>query len=211
MSNKIPFEDEFETGDIILFSDRYIFPSALIKLFTESKYTHVGIILRDPTFTEKKLEGLYIFESTGLDNIKDVEDSKFKFGVQIRPFHEIYNSHPGEIYWRKLNIERNTEFYDKFITIHSDLHNKPYDTDPSDWFRAWLDIDNNKKRKDTFFCSAMVSYIYEQLGLLDESINWSIIRPKDLGTEDTKNCRLSFINCKVDNEKLIKCQKGYFM
>ena len=107
--------DNFDTGDIILFSDKSFIPSLLISYFTNSKYTHIGMILKDPTYIKEDLKGLYIFESTGLSSINDAEDNKNKFGVQIRKFEDVYNNYNGAIYWRKLNVNRNELFYFNLI------------------------------------------------------------------------------------------------
>ena len=39
--------DELETGDIILFSGNY-FLSYIVEYFTNSIYSHVGVVLKNP-------------------------------------------------------------------------------------------------------------------------------------------------------------------
>lgn len=207
---KMPHEDEYETGDILLFSEKTFIPSRMIEYFTESKYSHVGIILKDPTFINESLKGIYILESTGFSNVNDVENNKKKVGVQIRDFRKVYDDYNGAIYWRKLNVNRTIEFYDRLTEAHKVIHNKPYDTKPRDWIATLFDIERkNIQLTDRFFCSAMVSYVYKVLGFLPEDTPWSIIRPKDLGTEDVENNRIKFINCNVDKECIIKSYNSY--
>ena len=62
-------EDSFaiknlRTGDLILFDSLsegllYYFDK-LIKYFTNSKFNHIGMVVKDPTFTDKQLKGLYL-------------------------------------------------------------------------------------------------------------------------------------------------------
>jgi hypothetical protein len=211
---------EFETGDIILFSDKTFIPSRLIEYFTGSKYSHIGIVLKDPiyinsSFTNIELykhdesckyeKGLYILESTGMSNITDVEDNKFKFGVQIRKLEDVCKSYDGAIFWRKLNVPRDNNFYAKISEIHKLIHAKPYDINPIDWISTLFNINlGTTHLTNRFFCSALVAYIYTKLGFMSDNTCWSIIRPKDFGTEHSFNSRAQFINCTVDDEIVVK-------
>ena len=80
-----------KTGDIILFSshskDILSYFSSLIKWGTHSDYTHVAMILKDPCFLDKPLEGLYVWQS-GWEGKPDPQDNKTKLGVQITPLQE---------------------------------------------------------------------------------------------------------------------------
>lgn len=206
----IPRYEEFDTGDIILFSDITYIPSRIIEWVTGSKYSHVGIVLKDPTYINPLLKGLYIFESTGLSPIVDSEDNKRKTGVQIRKLENVLDDYNGAIYWRKLHTQRNEAFIQKIIEIHNKVHDKPYDVQPIDWLKSMFD----NRRGDSqiisrFFCSALVTYIYDVLGFVPPDTPWSIIRPKDLGTENVGTNRIKFINCILDNEIMIKSYESY--
>ena len=64
---------QFSTGDILLFEHKFdttsiktSFMSILdegIGWFSKSRYSHVGIVLKDPEFTSPHLKGLFLFES----------------------------------------------------------------------------------------------------------------------------------------------------
>ena len=43
--------------------NKYII-SLLITYFTDSEYSHIGMIVRDPDFTEKPLKGIYLWQSS---------------------------------------------------------------------------------------------------------------------------------------------------
>ena len=194
--------EEFETGDLLLF--KYTsFIGRFIEFFTSSNYSHCGIIIKNPNFGPEKMEGIYILESTGLDNIPDKEDNEIKFGVQLRKLEDVYGNFQGKIYYRKVKCSRNQQFYNKLKHAHSIVHNRPYDANPLHWVRAKYKTEiGNLQNKKTFFCSALVSFVYMTLGLLPLDTKWSIIEPCQLGTEKDKN-NLTFINCKIDDEIII--------
>lgn len=199
---------ELNTGDILLFKhyDNYngiihtVFTllNKAIRYFTGSKYSHSAIVVKDPRFTSNQLTGLYILESNS-EPFQDSENNQYKLGVELSSFDKVINTYNGEIYWRKLECKRDEEFYDKLDNIHSIIHNRPYDLIPSDWLNAMTKTyKKNTQRKKTFYCSALVSFIYTKLGFLDEKTPWTLISPEQLGTEHSDT--LTFINCKVEPE-----------
>jgi len=209
--NKISNKYNFQTGDIILFHHTNNFTSLsngfmsifgnLIEYITGSKYSHVGIIIRDPKFLNQQKKGLYILES-GWEDFPDVEDNEYKLGVELEEFDKVFNTYDkGNIYWRKLNCKRDAHFYKNLTEAHSIVHNRLYDTIPTDWIKAALKINKGDTQKKTkFWCSALVAYIYTYLGLLPKNIPWTLISPKMLSSESNE---LTFINCTLDKEKLI--------
>lgn len=202
-------KEDYETGDILLFSDKTFIPSKMIEFFTDSKYSHVGMVLKDPLFIDEKLNGLYILESTGFSDINDVEDNEKKLGVQIRELNKVCEEYNGAVFHRKLITVRDEEFYRRFSEAHEVIHNKPYDVRPVDWIKALIDVDvrkvNDTKR---FFCSALVAYVYDKLGLIKGEVVWDLIRPVDFGTENIKKKRLEF-NCVLKDEEVIKGYESY--
>ena len=79
--------------------------------------------------------------------------------------------------------------------IHDVVYDKPYDIVPTDWIQAFFQHDSRPQKIDRFWCSALVGYIYTQLGILKDDTDWSILRPVDfsLSGESVKfnsNCSL---------------------
>lgn len=172
--------DKLQTGDIILFHGEHFWFSTVVEYFSGSKYSHIGIILRDPVYLDKKLKGVYLLES-GQEDFPDCEDGNIKFGVQISDFKKVYDNYDGTIFWRRLNMQKPISIK-KLKEIHSVIHNKPYDELPLDLINAMLHKPNEHDRRlDRFFCSALTAYIYTQLGLLPSDTNWSLMNPKDFG------------------------------
>ena len=115
MLNKNIIEN-LETGDIILYSEK-IFYERVIQYFTNSKYTHIAMMLKDPIYINPSLKGLYIIES-GVESFNDAEDNEKKFGVQIVSFDKIMEKWEGEIFVRKLHYKRDKDFYKKLSEVH---------------------------------------------------------------------------------------------
>ena len=129
---------DLKTGDILLFDYEAggIFGlfTRLIQYFTKSKFSHVAMVLKDPSFIHPSLKGYYIWESSW-EGKPDPQDGKIKLGVQITPFDEIYEHYKekkSSIYVRRVNC--NPELFNdsKLKEIHDVVYNKPYDIVPKD-------------------------------------------------------------------------------
>ena len=185
--------DTLKTGDIILFNSNqggiWKFVSNLIRWGTQSEYTHIAMILKDPIFIDGSLKGLYIWES-GWENV----DGNTKLGVQITPLRdivELYRQTGGKCYYRRICCNENCFSVSKLKKLYANVVNKMYDLCPLDWIEAYFRIDLNPQKTDRFWCSAFVGYIYTYLGILEENVDWSILRPSDFSLEDN-NKHLQF-------------------
>jgi len=214
MDNYDKFCNQFKTGDIVLFDNTHPFTSydgiisSLVKYFTKSEWSHIGMIVKDPEFTDKKLDkGLYLWESN-LELFKESEDNKIKMAVQIVPLRKMIEHFDGNVIWRKLDSGDVQITNDKLRTIHELVHGKPYDINPIDWIEAYLEHSANPQKVNRYFCSALVARIYSFLELIDPKINWSIIRPSSFSKENLDDkVHLTLIN----NAKLmdeIEIKKG---
>ena len=136
-----------------------------------------------------------------MENTNDPENNRKKFGVQLTKFDYIMKNYNGKIYYRKLNCIRDNKFYNDIYNIHSDVHNLPYDDNIIDLLKADLNLDIGNTQKNTFWCSALVAFIYVKLNFLDSSTPWTIIKPFAFSDKSKK---LSFKNCTVEKEILLK-------
>lgn len=181
---------ELDTGDIVLFRGNHLL-SHILECMGRSKYSHVGMILKNPKYIRPDLEdGLYLLESSS-NNTPDVEDQQFKIGVQIHRLEDILPEFSkGSVYVRYLDCPRDDVFYKKITEVHEDIHNKPYDFNPEDWIRAeWnlihpLEINPAYQKTDSFWCSALLCYIYGKLDCLDSEMDWSLIAPREFSSEE---------------------------
>lgn len=195
--------DFLQTGDIVLFKGRTII-SYLLEYFGRSPYSHVGIIIRNPSFLNKDLEdGIYLLES-GWNGIPDSESGTPKVGVQIHFLQDILDEcKSGTVFVRKVNCVRNASFYQTLQNVHREILNKPYDLKPWDWLMGLyaehhqVPLDPAYQRTDSFWCSALLAYVYEKLNLI-QPVNWSLIAPREFSDAG----KLQFM-CDVDKETLL--------
>ena len=188
----------FQTGDIILFSNEgggwfdWLF-SKSIKTVTHSKYTHCGMVLKDPEFIDKTLKGLFLWES-GWENIPDAETGKDIFGVRITPLYPLLKEckKTGKTYIRRLNHGNVMLTPELLNCIHKQVLSKPYDIHIMDWLGAAVRYDFRPQKMDRFWCSAFLAYIMVQVGFVDKRTDWSICRPCDFSAQHTDS-QSSFI------------------
>ena len=192
-------------GDIILFHQNKSCFGKCIQLCTSSKFSHIGMVLKNPTYIDPDLNGgLYLIES-GLEPYKDEEDKQYKLGVQIQKLLPILKEYGRKnIYCRRLS--KLGEFpKNKMKEIHKTIYNKPYDLNLIDWVEGLIDVKApifNKKTTDRFWCSALIAYIYLNIGYLRYDTSWTLINPEDW---NDKSKTLNFTNCNLG-----KVERIYF-
>jgi len=178
--------------DVILFRGEGYWFSYIVEWMTWSRFSHVGIILKDPIYIDPSLSGTYLFES-GMESIKDAEDGKCKFGVQITPWNPIYEQYSGEIWKRSVSPYGDKGVIQEMLAkAHDVVHNKPYDTHVLDLLRIELEKKwGNCQRVNNFVCSALISFILVSIDLLDSKTNWDTVKPKhfDIGGWVEKNIK----------------------
>jgi len=177
-----------KTGDLLLISSHIswnpisIF-GILIEWFTGKPYSHIGMILKDPTWIKPEMTGLYLWESSW-EGTPDPQDDKIKLGVQITPLEKILNNKHCTLYIRQLKVGRDKLTIPVLKKIHKIVYEKPYDLDPIDWLEAYLRKDFGARKEDRFFCSAFIACIYTEAGILEPNTDWSIIRPSDFNDKN---------------------------
>lgn len=195
-----------ETGDIILFRG-HSWLSYALEWLGRSYYSHVGMIIKNPSFMDSSLpDGIYLLES-GWNPIPDSEDHKLKYGVQLHLFSDILGECESQsVYVRRVRCERNVSFYQRLDTIHKAIHNRPYDLNLWDWLRALYHLDiytsikpSKSATTTSFWCSALIAYVFEELGLINP-ICWTEVVPRDFSLWSS---RLEF-RCTVGGEELIQ-------
>jgi hypothetical protein len=184
-----------QTGDIIIFDGKG-FISDFIKVATNSKWTHVGIIIKNPSFIKNHEKGTYIYESDGKYE-PDIEEGKKIIGVQLNDLMEKIKNYEGEVYYRKLKTNKSTkELLDIFEVVHNTILHKFYDWLPQDWIAAYLALHNyvklsklltDPRHLDKLFCSALVAYLYTEWGFMDKDTNWDFIAPNYFSDIDNLN------------------------
>ena len=60
----------------------------------------------------------------------------------------------------------------------------------------------NEKKVNSFWCSALLTYIYIKLGFLYKYTDWTIVNPSQFSSNDSQ--KLIFINSIIENDVLLK-------
>jgi hypothetical protein len=198
---------QIETGDLLLFHGTG-WISRTLEWVGCSKYSHVGILVKNPSFLHAGLEdGWYVLDSSW-GSIPDKEDNTIKFGVQLHRLDEVMSMYdPDSIFVRKIVATRDAEWYKKFKEVHDMVFNKPYDTHIVDWIMASLQlrypipISPLWKNTTRFWCSSLVSFIYLQLGWISD-VNWTLIAPREYSS--TESTGQVLFTCIINDECQLK-------
>lgn len=214
--------EQFSTGDIVLFGSHNYLVSKIIEWYCGSKWSHIGIILKDPYDIDPSLKGYYLLQSTfGIfpDSLTGVKE----YGVQIVPLEETLQNYKGYISVRKLEgltDDKKNQIKRKLAGIFITIRDKPYDLSILDFLYLNMNIDKPEKqtkyplinylfgfgdyghKTDKFICSGLVAYVYTELGLLNYYFQWSECMPKYFSEENS----LLYLNdeCYLSNEIVIK-------
>ena len=185
------------TGDILLaHADKNDdFVDKVIETFTHSPYVHAAIIIKDPWWTSPPLKGLYVLQSSGGPNsYSDVLNGQ-NCGVTLNKFDDFMNGRSRVDYRQlyiseeRVDIQNDPVLSKKFEYAFIQSHGKPYDRNPRRW--CWTGLSSffrcscclkmcNPPHTNDFWCSALVSYIYEECGLLLKQTDYSDKTPEYL-------------------------------
>lgn len=171
---------KLRTGDIVLFSGKGGISTG-IKWFTQSKWSHVGMVLRLPEW-----DAILIWESTTLSNIADIESGKERKGVQLVPLSERIRKYNGEASIRMLkDIEVSPEMLKELSLFRAEVKGRPYEKNQIELVKSAYDgpLGVNTEDLSSLFCSEMVAEAYQRMGLLSEEKASNEYTPKDFSDE----------------------------
>ena len=172
-----------ETGDVLLFESRYKgafgWWAWIVSLVTRSKYTHVALVLKDPTYICKEYKGLYVIECGS-------EEWESRWGVLVSPLQKILDddSH-SHVYHRALHTSIDVDLL--MPSIYTTVMNKTYDTNLLELLGNELKskLLANPRELDRFVCSSLVGYIFTALGALPKETKWFFMQPKHFSQSNT--------------------------
>jgi len=154
--------EDLKTGDVVLFSGKSGF-SRSIKWFTVSRWTHIGMVLRLPEFSEP-----LCWESLRIPEIPDVVDGTMKSGVQLLSLPERVRTSNAEIGIRQLNKPITSTMHSAVLDFRETVRDRPYETSMLELVRAAWDgpFGKNSENLSSLFCSELVAEAYQAMGLL---------------------------------------------
>lgn len=186
--------NSLNTGDILLCrgdsGDDMI--DKIIEDFTHSPYIHVAIVIKDPWWLD--LKGTFVFQATrGPNGYPDVINPKMIKGVTLNKLSDFLNGRQYVEVRSLTGVKWNETNKNNFVKIFNDTYKKPYNAKICEWICVGIssicrcECFSNAiipKETDTFWCSALVAYIYNKMFWIDNDINWSSQTPADLSKID---------------------------
>lgn len=153
-----------DTGDIVLFSGKGV-SSSVIRWFTDSKWSHVGMVMRLEDW-----DMVLLWESTGLHNIKDIVTGKEKKGVQLVPLSGRLSTYKGKVAIRRLTMKRTKEMKETLKNLREVFKNKEYEKSEIQLLKAAYEgpFGENVEDLSSLFCSELIAEAYQRMGLLAE-------------------------------------------
>lgn len=205
-------ENQIKPFDVIVFKSNSVYSdliSIVEKLFIgDGNWTHLGVVLDSNIlkFKNSKPNTLYLLESTMSNNEYPEAESRLgEIGVQIRELKSVvseYLKDKSRIGWCKLlqnpvdrfDIETDEIYNDRMAQLNKVVQNfydskknKMYDFNPLALFKSILScIPNPCSQNEMYFCSELVTKLYQDCDILDDTIDPETITPIEL-IEDPYN------------------------
>lgn len=166
-----------ETGDVLLFAGRG-FTSAVIRLFTRSPWSHIGMVVRLPGEPEP-----LVLESTGMSESADWRLGRPVGGVALVPLSRKLADYPGDVAVRRREGAPLGQREQRLITgLVRRLWQRPY---KNYLLCNAIDVLTAFRRPPSrrgWFCSELVAEMYRRLGWLPADIRPSLFVPGHFGS-----------------------------
>ena len=168
---------KLKTGDIVLFSGKG-FVSWLIKWFTKSKWSHVGMAMRILDY-----DMVLLWESTTLTKTKDIH-GKSRSGVRIVPLSKALANYKGEVGIRYLLTNKGLN-KDVLAKMRNEFTGRKYEQNMLQLFKSAYDwtLGKNKRDMSSVFCSELIAEAYQRLGYLSTKQPSNEYTPDDFGAD----------------------------
>lgn len=163
------FRRDLKTGDIILFKAKDRLVATIQRVFSNSDYDHVGILVKIPGHM---LEGvpddehkIMVYEALGNTGVGFCNWDSFVS-------HKWYKGY-SKLAWRKLECDRTPELLDQMYNFFMENNKKKYALNGDKLIRQQSVIgdDGKLQKKETFFCSELVARFLKELGFLDKKVS----------------------------------------
>lgn len=153
---------ELETGDLVLFSG-HTFAARLVRLFTGSYWSHVGVVVRLPGRGNQP----FLWEATRASKLADIHCGKILDGVQLVSLADKLASYPGKVVVRRLvGTEKPQSRYRRIKPLVRQWSALPYRNFLRKQMRALLYGHEAAGWQHGGFCSELVADVYKHLCLL---------------------------------------------
>ncbi|NEP61551.1 MAG: hypothetical protein F6K31_32135 [Symploca sp. SIO2G7] len=180
---------QINPGDVIAFSGNGL-DSRIIRWFTRSPYSHVGIVL-DNKYPNKQGEDILIAESTTYTIVPDYQEQKSLKGVQVHWLSHRLDFYKacGRAWWFPLEQKLSHDSLSQMQSWLWHLYESQTPFSPRKSIGAWLarnkyfDTEKNKKISKNsagLFCSELVAEALQIAGIIDSKLNPAAHTPRDV-------------------------------
>jgi cell wall-associated NlpC family hydrolase len=155
---RVPYEqvrDVLQTGDLVFCSGSYLFSRA-IQRFTQSVWSHVGIVYRD-----EQLQRVFVLESETGIGVRLAPLSKY-----LRDYHGRRRPYRGQIVVARVSATLDHEALRRLVSSGMDELTKPYDN--LEILRIALRIllrIGRRTHDRKYICSELVDLCFRQVGV----------------------------------------------
>jgi len=176
--------EEAKTGDLILFAGSY--PSSLrIRRFTQSRYSHVVVVIKEPEIAGGRACVWQATSSTHLGVLRNMEP---KSGIQLNYLDDMLRDYRLEdanslichrcAVHSEITQELMSKNWPKVKAFINSMDGKPY-TDDMDglYIMGLMEIDN--PNKEDYFCAGLVADTLMKLQLLSDEFVQYQYAPRD--------------------------------
>ncbi|MEB3702429.1 hypothetical protein Bealeia1_01890 [Candidatus Bealeia paramacronuclearis] len=190
---------EYNLRGIALFSGKSAF-SRLIKRFTQSDYSHVGVVFSKAGENPDDESAWRFFEAT--ISPKDIILERHFPHVRLSPWTQVVEHYDGSVFLRTFKFENDntppsqavTQFVEKF-------NGRPYEKHLTELIRAAYGS-NKKVDLSSVFCSELTAEMFMELGLMPPS-NANNYVPKHFSTESS----IKLVGASLSREMIVKKAK----
>jgi hypothetical protein len=155
--------EKMKTGDVIGISYSS-FRGQLVKSFTGSGWSHVGIIV-------KRDDGVYVMEMGRYNQTER--------GFLLKPLEDWLDYNDGRmIAWRSYQGDLNQADVESFIKQHRGISEDMFVVS---WLKSMVKLPySDDRKKDKYYCSEMAARFLQQLGVLKKRYQPSGYKPWEL-------------------------------
>lgn len=167
---------DLKTGDIILFSGKSLI-SRMIRLFTFSRWSHIGLVIRD-----RRTDELLLWEATTDNIVDDYELGPRKRCVQLVKLEEKIRHYRGVVAVRHLRgVEIDLQMQSELDNLVKQLRTASYQNYLIEYLRYFLGYRRDQMKQA--FCSQLIAEAYQRLRLIPLEKPPIFYIPKDFAPE----------------------------
>lgn len=165
--------DAMRTGDVILYSGGKAAVSVTIKRLTASKWSHVGLVVREPDDGQPML-----WESVLDEDMPDLETGQTRNGVRLVPLEPAVVAYTGVVAVRHLDVKRTKKRLADFEAFRLSMRGVPFEKSKVELLRARRG-GNSEEDFSSVFCSELAAKAYVVMGLLSKGRPCNDYVPRD--------------------------------